>query len=241
MPETVTIRWRFFSLVAVALLAAFLAAGCQQADLPDDGPPIVPSEQAARRFVEKVAAAGESAVESKKLSLTVTQEEVTSFLSIGSRLAEQYQEMQVDSLQDLQRLEDTQNFDGLDELPEWLKKLQEQGDLPDVRLPDFDLRVVIKEPQVYFHDNGHVVIRGYGEALGQRQPLRLVLAPHAGDGQLTLDFVEGRLGPVGVPELIVDQIGRGLANLILAGQEYVQVTQIRVAAGTLTVTGRYTR
>jgi hypothetical protein len=241
MRQIGTLRWRFVSLVAVALLAAFLAAGCQQADLPDDGPPIVPSEQAARRFVEKVAAAGESATTSKRLALTVTQEEVTSFLSIGSRLAEQYQAMQVDSLQDLQRLEDSQNPDGLGELPEWLRKLQEQGDLPDVRLPDFDLRVVIKEPQVYFQGSGHVVVRGYGEALGQRQPLRLVLAPHAGDGQLTLDFVEGRLGPVGVPELIVDQIGRGLANLILAGQEYVQVTEIRVAAGTLTISGRYTR
>jgi hypothetical protein len=56
---------------------------------------------------------------------------------------------------------------------------------------------------------------------------------------LVLDFVEGELGPVPIPEFLIDQIGSGLAKLILAGQAYVEVTQIQVGDGTLTLSGRY--
>jgi hypothetical protein len=58
---------------------------------------------------------------------------------------------------------------------------------------------------------------------------------------LLLDFVEGNLGPVPVPESLVAQIGKGLARAILAGQECVEITAIRVGDGTLTIAGRCAR
>ena len=62
--------------LALALLAALLLAGCQrpaflQAELPDDGPPIQPTQEAAIRFVEKVADAGEAGVRSGRASIMV--------------------------------------------------------------------------------------------------------------------------------------------------------------------------
>jgi hypothetical protein len=70
--------------------------------------------------------------------------------------------------------------------------------------------------------------------------LRLVLAPRAADGELVLDFVEGTLGPVSVPEGLVDLVGRALARLILAGGDYVEISKIEVSQGSLTLSGRYT-
>jgi hypothetical protein len=101
------------------------------------------------------------------------------------------------------------------------------------------LGLSIQEPQVRFRADGQIIVAGYAQALGQRQPLRLVLAPRASQGELVLDFVEGKLGPVSVPELLIDQIGLGLSKLILAGQDYVEVSQIQVGNGTLTVSGAY--
>jgi hypothetical protein len=113
--------------------------------------------------------------------------------------------------------------------------------LPDVQLPDLSLRLGIEEPQVYFKANGHIVIRGFGELRGRRQPVRVVVAPRAADGELVLDFVEGTLGPVPVPEALFDRIGEVLAEAILTGQSYLQVaevTAVSVGDGTLTVSGR---
>jgi hypothetical protein len=44
-----------------------------------------------------------------------------------------------------------------------------------------------------------------------------------------------------VPEGIVDLVGKGLAGLILAGNDYVEVSKIEVADGSLTLSGRYLR
>jgi hypothetical protein len=229
-------RW----LVVLALLAVLSLTACQppdflQGELPDDGPPVAVSQAAARNFAEKVAAAGEAAAQSKRLSLTVTQEEVTSFLSLTSQLSEQMQAVEATSLQDLDQLA------GAEELPPWLRVLAEREELANVRLPDVNFRVSVQEPEVRFRGNGQIIIRGYGEALGVQQPLRIVLAPSVSDGALILDFVEGTLGPVPVPEGLIDQAGEQLATLIMAGADYVQVTRVDVAAGTLTVAGRYTQ
>jgi hypothetical protein len=56
---------------------------------------------------------------------------------------------------------------------------------------------------------------------------------------LVLDFVEGTLGPVAVTEQLIDQLGEGLAKLVMAGDEYVEISQIRVDDGTLTISGGY--
>jgi hypothetical protein len=231
-------------LAVVGLVAILALAACQkpaflEAELPNDGPPIAVSQEAARRFVEKVTVAGQSAAETKSLSFTVSQEEVTSFLNIGGLLAEQVQALDLENLEDLQQLESAQGLEGLEGLQEWQTLLAAREGLPNIRLSDLSLRVVLREPEVYFKSNGHIVIRGYAEAVGQRQPLRLVLAPRASEGELAFDFVEGNLGPVSVPELLVDQVGKGLARAILTGQEYAEVTQVHVGDGSLTLSGRY--
>ena len=71
--------------------------------------------------------------------------------------------------------------------------------------------------------------------------MRLVIAPSASNGELVLDFVDGQIGRVRMPEFIFDLIGKGLAEVLLAGQAYAEITQIQVGSGTLTISGRYNR
>ena len=232
----------------VALLAVVLAVGaCQapeflQAELPNDGPRVATSQAAAMRFAEKVATAGERATESKRLRITVTEGEVTSFLNIGSEISSQLKTLYgVDSLAQLSQLQREQALQNVEGLPEWAGLLDRaQGSL-GLELPDGELRVRIREAEVRFERSGQMIVRGYGEVLGMRLPLRLVMAPRASAGELVLDFVEGTLGPLSVPEGIVDLVGKGLARLILAGNDYVEVSKIEVADGSLTLSGQYLR
>ena len=223
----------------VPLLAAMLLAiACQckqlgflQAELPDDGPPVVVSMDAAKSYVEKVKAAGEIAEATKRLDLAVTQEEVTSFVSIGSEIADKLREQDVQSLEQLDGQELSPELQQIEGLQEWLELLQGQEDTPMFGLTDLASQLGVRELEVYFKAEGHIIIRGYVEAVGQRQPMRLVLAPQASDGQLVLDFVEGQVGPAPVPEVLMDQIGVGVANLLLAADEYVEVTEVSVTDG----------
>ena len=95
----------------------------------------------------------------------------------------------------------------------------------------------MQNPQVYFKENGQIVLRGDIEYEGYMQPIRLVAQPNAVDGSLQVDIIEGRLGPIPVPDSILSQAEEQLAQAILAGQEYAQLDEIRVQAGTLTLTG----
>ena len=81
-------------------------------------------------------------------------------------------------------------------------------------------------------------VSGNGQVRSVRQPLRLVVAPRARDGEMALDFVEGNLGPVELPEKLFDIIGKGLVKVILAGQDWAEIHEITVG-GTLTLRGRY--
>lgn len=232
---------RFRLMLSGLIVVVLLLSGCQQpgflrTKVPDDGPAPQVSQELAARFIENAVVAGQAALDTRVFSLTVTQDEVTSFLVFGADLVEQLQSVR--SLEDLEGLEGAeQPFD----LEIWRRLLEEQGGLPDVQLPDLSLRLGIEEPQVYFKSNGHIVIRGYGELRGQRQPVRVVVAPRASEGELVLDFVEGTLGPVPVPEALFDRLGDVLAEAILTGQSYFQVaeiTTVSVGDGTLTVSGR---
>jgi hypothetical protein len=236
-------KWLLVAVVvAVLALGACQAPGFLQAELPDDGPRVKTSQAAARRFAEKMAAAGERATESKRLRLTVTEKEVTSFLNIGSELAGQLQAAYgVDSLAQLEQLQRQQALQNAEGLPEWVGLLGRAQDTLGLDLPDANLRVRVQEPEVRFEGNGQMVVRGYAQLLSLRQPLRLVMAPRASQGELVLDFVEGDLGPLSVPEGLVDLVGKGLARLILAGHDYVEVSRIEVADGSLTLSGRYLR
>jgi hypothetical protein len=224
----------------------------------------VPTQQAALSFVEKVTAAAKSGLLSGQTSLTVTQAEVTSFLSIASQLAQVMNQLEgIENPQDLRELQDLdieglrlqdldldslgdENLDG-DALSRWQALAQEREGLGGLSLPDLSLRLAIQEPQVYFKAPvqpgrpGQIVIRGYGQVRNVRQPLRLVVAPHAREGELALDFVEGQLGPVPLPEGLIDVLGRGLAKVILAGQGWAELDEITVGDGWLTLRGRYSK
>jgi len=232
--------WFFVLWLALVLaLSACQAPAFLQGEMPDDGPPVATTPAAAQRFAEKVAAAGEQAAKTKRLSITVTQKEVTSFLNIGSQMAQQLQDTYgVSSLKELEQLQQ-QGLANTGAIPDWVKTLQQAQKNLGVDLPDLSLAVRIKDPEVYFRGNGQIIVRGYGQVLGLREPLRLVLAPRASKGELVFDFVEGELGPLSVPEGLVDLVGKGLARLILAGSDYVQVSKIEVSKGSLTLSGRY--
>ena len=226
---------------AVAAVGLRALAATSGAELPDDGPQVATSPEAAFRLVEKVTAAGQSALETGQLTLTVTEEEVTSFLNIGSELTgnlrglENLENLELAQLGDLEELE---GFEGFEQWQEFLRRREGQG-LPGIGLSDLSPRLGIKEPQVYFKDSGHVVVRGYAGLLRWRWPVRVVMAPRASQGEMVLDFVEGTLGSVDMPEVVFDLIGKGLARAILAGQEYAEITEIGVGSGTLTIGGRY--
>jgi hypothetical protein len=222
-----------------------LLSACQlprvgQADLPDDGPPIATSQTAARQFVEKVTDAGLNGSKTGKFALTVTEEEVTSFVQIGAQLAEQLQEAKnLETLEDLAQIQDLEGLEGIEELEQWQELARRREGLPKIRLPDLSLRLGIQDPEVRFQANGQIVVRGYGQVRRMRQPLRAVVTPRASDGELVLDFVEGNLGPVPLPEGLFDLIGEGLAHVILLGQDYAEITLIDVLEGVLTISGRY--
>jgi hypothetical protein len=239
-------RRPFVLLLSLAVLFLLLLGACQapallQAELPDDGPPIATSPAAAGRFANKVVAAGERAADTQEFRLTITQEEVTSFLTLGSQLAEQLQAgYGVDSLQELQALQGQQGLQAMNGLPDWARQLQSGENGLGLDLPNLSFRLAIKEPEVHFKGDGQLIVRGYAQVLGRRQPLRLVLAPHAAQGELVLDFVEGKLGPLSLPEGVIDLLGKGLARLILVGEDYVEISRIQVSNGSLTLSGRYT-
>jgi hypothetical protein len=223
----------------------FLLAACQMprflhSELPDDGPPIPTSQEAARRFVEKVTEAGREGARTGESTLTITQEEATSFLTVGAQLVEEVQQYkQIESLQDLSELENIEGLQEIEGLEQWRELAAKREGLPDIRLPDPRFRLTIQEPQVYFRENGQIIVRGYGEIRNRRQPIRVVVAPRAVDGQLELDFVEGKLGPLSLPEGLFDLVGDLLTRAILAGRDYAEITEITVRSGTLTIRGRH--
>jgi len=214
--------------LSLAVVAVLLLSGCQ-AELPNDGPAPVTSQAAARQFVEKAIAAGQGAANSGELTLVITQEEVNSFLTIGTEIMSQLQTAPTEGLSQLE---------GIEELARWQELLEQLERVPNVQLPTEKLRLAIEDPRVYFQGNGQVVARGHVGLLGLRLPIRVVVAPRASQGELALDFVEGQVGAVPMPEIVFDYVGKGLSEAILMGQDYAQVTRISVGAGTLTVSGR---
>jgi hypothetical protein len=212
----------------------------RQVELPDDGPAIATSPAAARQFVEKVTVAGRSGAQTGQLTLTVTEQEVTSFLQIGSQLREQLQAAgNVEHLEDLAQLDSLEGLHGIEGLEQWQQLARQREGLPRIPLSDLSLRLGLHQPEVRFLASGGIVVRGEAKLLWWRQPFRVVVAPRASDGELVLDFVEGRIGPLPLPEWLFDLIGVGLARAILIGQDYAAITRIAVADGTLTFSGRY--
>jgi len=228
-------------LLLVAVIAVFLLTGCAdasgllEAELPDDGPRPATSAASAGRFVQKVTAAGEGAANTGRFTLTITDEEVTSFLNVGTVLSRQLGGLPI---QDLDQLRDIPELEGID-LDRYRDLLGEDGRIPALGDDGLRLRLTIQEPQVYFLGNGSMIVRGEARFLVISLPVRVVAAPRASQGELVLDFVEGQLGPAPMPEILFDYVGKGLARALLAGREYAEITEIRVTDGVLTVSGRW--
>jgi hypothetical protein len=230
--------------VALGLIAGVLLTGCAMTGdisgrgtpLPDDGPTPVISRTAALGFVRKVLTTGQGIAETQGFSLTVTDAEVTSFLNIRRELTQELRSVGLDQLGQFDELQglvgDDINIDAWQELIGSESGSGSGGVLARLR---FGLR----NPRVYFRSSGQIVARGELAFLRWRQPVRFVIAPHATSGEMVLDFVEGQVGPLTVPEVIFDLLGKGIAEVLLLGQDYAEITQIAVTQGTLTISGRY--
>jgi len=233
--------WR--RVVVASVLGLVVFAGCRPANqsekaLPADGAPVEPTTEAALRFVEKVSLASRQGIESGQASLTVTQEELTSFLSIGSQISRQLQAVR--PLQGSQLTADRLGqLEGIEGLEKWVELAQEREGLPPMRLPSAALRLTFRDAQVRFTGRGEIALLGYLRLLQWQQPVHLMVAPRATRGELVLDFVSGRVGPVRLPEFVFDPLGRELARVVLAGQAFAEITEISVQEGRLTVAGRY--
>ena len=220
------------SILILTALACTLPRGGEAA-LPDDGPPVAVSQAAASSFASKAMASADG---SGRVSFTITQEEATSALAIGAQLISISEENPL-----LEGAGDIPDRIPLDQLPGDLEVTPEiEALLQRLRFGDgsgtnlSSLRLGLEEPQVYFKGDGRMIVRGYGRVLNQRLPLRLVTRPRAASGELVLDFVEGQIGRIPLPEFLFDPLGRMLSSLILAGQNYAEISQLNVGNGTLT-------
>lgn len=228
-------------LLIAAIVVVLLLVSCVgssdllEAELPDDGPPPAASAASAGRFVQKLTTAGEGAANTGRFTLMVTDEEVTSFLNVNAILRQQVDTLPID---DLGQIQDIPELEGID-LDRWRELLRQKDGLPPLGDDGLGLRLVIEEPGVYFLGNGHAIVRGNARFLVASLPVRVVTAPRASQGELVLDFVEGQLGPLPMPEILFDYLGKGLARALLAGREYAEITDIRVTDGVFTVSGRW--
>jgi hypothetical protein len=102
-----------------------------------------------------------------------------------------------------------EQLDGMEGLEKWMESAQER--------------------------EGHLPVR----LLRWQQPVHLMVAPRATRGELALDFASGRVGPVRLPEFVFGPLGRALAQVVLTGQAFAEITEISVQEGRLTVAGRY--
>lgn len=234
---------RLWVSIALGLAMLFIVTGCardQATQLPDDGPAPPFSRAAALRFVQKALTAGQSAVEAQSFTLTLTDAEITSFLNIRTELTREMQALGMDQLDQLEGLEGLSSEEI--NLDAWINLLGSNEDGDRRLLPR--LRVGLRDPRVHFRagdGRGQVIGRGDLAFLRWRLPVRLVVAPHASSGEMVLDFVEGQIGRVKLPEFVFDLLGKGIAEALLAGQAYAEITEIRVQEGTFTISGRYNR
>jgi hypothetical protein len=241
IPRYLTRPRRFRLLLVAAIIAALLLGSCAasggllEAKLPDDGLPPATSAASAGRFVQKLTTAGEGAANTGRFTLTITDQEVTSFLNVSSILRQQAGSLPIE---DLGQIQDIPELEGID-LGQWQELLGQQDRLPSLGANGLRLRLVIEKPGVYFLEDGRMIVRGNARFLVVSLPVRVVAAPRASRGELVLDFVEGQLGPVPMPEILFDYLGKGLARALLAGREYAEITEIRVTDGVLTVSGRW--
>jgi hypothetical protein len=228
-------------LVIVALSVTTCSYGVDTSTLTAGwGEPVPASTDDAARVLTRGVEVLRRAPETGIVRLTVTESEATSALSIGLMMS--------DLMQAAGRIpqEEIQGAADLDALRE---RIWEEADLQRQELAagsglvgrilvKLDPRIRTGDVQVRFEGSGEVVVAGYVQAWRFRQPGVFVVAPSARGGELTLDFVSGRLGRLPLPELVFDLFGGAVARGILLGQRYAEVWEITVGDGTFTFAGR---
>lgn len=232
-------RW----LLVSGLLVVLVLVGCRAPSdlrnwgLPDDGPPAAASPEAAQRLIDKVTAAAQSAATTGHFSVSITEEEATSALSFYGDMLERFEVLPTDGSEEIEVRPEAEEVDGdgWRELLDWQERLPVGGERGAL------LGLALEEPAVYFLGDGHLIIRGRIRLPIGQWPFRVVARPHASQGELVLDLVEGQIGPLPMPQIAFNYLARGLARAVVAGQEYVEITEILVSDGVLTVSGRWQR
>lgn len=233
---------RRLKLTAASLALALAAGACflpgvGEATLPDDGPPPAVSQSAAQSFAQKVLA---SAGGDGTVRFTITQQEATSAVAVLAEMTAVSGDNPL--LEGAGQLPDQIPLEGipggLEVTPE-IEALLERLRGPDGQGPDLSgLRLEVDQPEIHFKGDGRMILRGYGVLGSWRLPLRVVTRPRAGQGELMLDFVEGQIGRLPLPEFLFDPLGSMVSRALLAGQDYAEISELTVGSGTLTFSGR---
>ena len=231
--EALAFRFLFLGIIAVLLMAGCASAGNQNVDEAV----VQTSPEAARDFVEKVVATGREGADGAEVALTVTQEELSSFLDLASRVARVAAAQGADSLSDVERLDPATLPEGARDVPQLLADMRAEGDLPDVTLPDLEFWSRVTEPRVRFNGNGQIVVTGLVDLLGFQQRVRIVALPRPEGDKVFLTFVEGSIGSLPVPAFLAEQVVANTDALLLMGQDYADISTVTVSEGQMSVTG----
>lgn len=230
-----------WGILIVVLSVATCSFGVDPAGLTASyGNPVPATTEDAARVLTRGAEALQSAPQSGSLRLTMTESEATSALGLGLmmpellRAADRIPQDEIQQATDLEALRDRIWREADTQREELAAGLG----ISQRMIMKLDPRIRTGEVQVRFQGSGEVVVAGYVQAWRFRLPGIVVVAPHARDGELSLDFVSGRLGRLPLPEFAFDWFGGLVASAVLLGREYAEVTEITVGEGTLTFEGQ---
>jgi hypothetical protein len=230
-----------WGILIVVLSFATCSYGVDTANLTAAyGDPVPATREDASRVLTRGAEALRSAPDARSLRLTLTESEATSALNLGlmlpelMRAADRIAQEEIQQAPDLEALRDRVR----EEVDAQRAELAGRLGLAQRILMRLDPQIRTGDVQVRFEGSGEVVVAGYVQAWKVKLPGLFVVAPHASDGELSLDFVSGRLGRLPLPEFAFDALGRAMASAILLGRDRAQVSEITVGDGTLTFEGR---
>jgi len=227
-------------LLVVVLSIATCSAGVSLNTLTAEyGEPIPATTDAARQLVQRAARAVQNASTSGRFRIAVTEAEATSTLSLGLMLPELMQAMETLPPEAARQARTIEELRAL--LRQQEARRNGERTFRERVAALFDPRLRTGDVQVRFTDAGEIVVAGYVLAWRWKQPALVVFAPRATSGQLTLDFVKGRLGRVPAPAWAFDRLGALVASLVLQGRHYAEISALTVEQGRLTFVASLTR
>lgn len=219
---------------AILAIVFFATVG---ASLPDDGEPIVVSEDAALSLANKVAGAVGDAPGTKSIDIVVTDTEVTSLLSIAALLSDDIQAAGgTGDLSEIGRL-GVGGTESPASVPSWTELIESQDGFGSILTRGLDLRLAIRNPEVRFTRSGAIIIRGHGGIGPLSMPARAVVVPQVVDGALEFEVVEGQLGRLPMPGGVANVAADAIERALLAGYNVAHVERIDVDAGSLHFVG----